>query len=80
MRKEKPFKVGDKVSSDFYKEESDIVRTVTYIEEDKRCGSGYRVRADGGEPCPCCKRLPGRPIGGTFDEGVDSAWFTLVQP
>jgi len=69
-----PFKRGDKVTSDFYPDEKDLVRTVTSCIKHPNCQSGWRITADAGEPCPCCNR-PGKPIIGAGNNGVDSEWF-----
>jgi hypothetical protein len=66
-------KIGDKVKTEYFYEERDIVRTLTSITANHRYGSGYVASADGGEPCPCCGRSPGTPL-----LGVDSTHFRKV--
>jgi hypothetical protein len=66
------FKKGNLVKSDFYEEEKDIVRKIISIKKDN---GGYRVSADAGKICECCKRPLGKEI-----LGVDSAWFEKVSP
>lgn len=70
-------KIGDKVTSDFYLEESKVIRTLTCIKKDSSCGSGYRASADAGEKCPCCGKFEGKPIGSRH-HGIDAAWFNKL--
>lgn len=63
-------KVGDKVLSDWYPGEEDVIRTITRVGEADLFPSGYVVSADGGGECPHCKR----PYGKTIPL-VDSGWF-----
>jgi hypothetical protein len=74
-----PFSVGDKVTSDFFAGESDIVRTVIEVNAVGTSSTGWLIMADGGDPCPCCRRRPGKMIHGYTIQGVDSAWFKKVQ-
>lgn len=67
-------KVGDRVISEFDYDSRTVVRRLTRIEPDRGCGSGYRAWADAGEPCPHCKRCFADLV-----EGVDAAWFRLVE-
>lgn len=70
------FKLGDRVVTDYRRDEKHIVRRVTgrgnssLVEH----GSGFWISADGGDKCPTCGRMPGTPIGPT-----DSAWFKPVK-
>lgn len=73
VNKRMPFIPGDRVVTKFYRDESDIIRRVESCVQDRACGSGWRVVADAGEPCPCCGRRAGRPVC-----SVDSAWFEKV--
>lgn len=70
----KAMKVGDLVRSDFDVDSKAVVRRITRIERDKRCGSGYRVWADAGECCEACKR----PFAKSID-GIDGAWFLPLE-
>jgi len=72
-------KVGDQVTTDYRRSEAAIVRLITSIERHKTYGSGYRVCADGGKPCPCCGALPGKPITGSSGKGIDGSWFIPVK-
>ena len=69
----KRLSVGCKVRSEFRYDERDVVRTLTELCEDRNCGSGWRAAADGGEPCPHCKRAFAQPI-----HPVDASWFKPV--
>jgi hypothetical protein len=69
-----PFKVGDLVTSDFYRDNAKLVRKITSVRRDESCGSGWRASADGGEICPHCGRSE-KPI-----HAVDSPWFVPVKP
>lgn len=79
MEKKQPFNVGDKVTTNYYPNQEKIVRAVLEIYKDSDCESGWRVLADGGEPCACCKRPFGNEIGGRHGYGVDSGWFKKVE-
>jgi hypothetical protein len=69
--------VGDTVVTDFHRGDGHVKRKITRIEKDPKCSSsGYRISADDGGTCPCCKRSLSRPIAG----GVDGAWFIKVEP
>ena len=76
-----PFKIGDKVTSDFDPRPGmpEIVRTVIGVVECSNSQSGWLVKADGGEPCACCGRPKASPIVGHLKEGVDSGWFKKVE-
>ena len=63
------FKVGSVVRSEYYENDSYVLRVITKIEE-ADTGSGRRIWADAGEICYCCKRPLSKPI-----DGVDGAWF-----
>lgn len=67
-------KIGDKITSEFYKNKKTVIRTITFIEKDSGTGSGYRASADGGEECKCCKHIPSKNI-----ERVDAAWFIPIK-
>lgn len=66
-------KKGDKVKSDFHRGEESIIRTVLRIEKNEKCGSGYRVTTNGGEPCKCCGAIKGKAI-----QEADAEWFSKV--
>jgi hypothetical protein len=74
-RKKAPFKVGDKVTTDYRLDYSAVVRTILSVRKDKRCSSGYALEMDGGEACPTCNRPPDYLI-----YGVDSEWAKKVEP
>ncbi len=62
--------VGQLVTTEYHSSTSTVIRKITRIRKDLDCGSGLRVSADGGEPCPTCKRTPAACIN-----GIDGAWF-----
>lgn len=62
--------IGRKFKTDFFFDEKEIIRTITVIKVNQDCSSGYMLWADGGEPCECCGRRPGRPI-----DGIDANWI-----
>ena len=66
----KCFKVGSIVRSEFYENDSHVLRVITKIEENADTGSGRRIWASDGELCSCCKRPLSKPIN-----GVDGSWF-----
>lgn len=72
-KKPEELKIGDKVTSDFYKREIDVVREITSIKKDDSTGSGYRATASPGEKCKCCNHIPGIEI-----KDVDAAWFNKI--
>jgi hypothetical protein len=72
--KKKPFKIGDRVTTDFYQDERDVVRRVTSVLRSAEFGSGWEVSADGGEVCSACGRRWGTPV-----ERLDSTWFKLAR-
>jgi len=74
-----PFKVGDRVRTEFYPNEKEIIRRVTSVVDHPPCQSGWLVNVDGGAACPYCGRGPGTPGVGYYAEGVDSRWFTRVD-
>jgi len=69
-------KAGDKITTEFFQNEEKVVRTIIWIEDNPKMGSGREVMFDGGEECPCCKRL----LGTSLDDykkgygGIDAAW------
>jgi len=67
--------VGDKVTSEYTQANADVIRTITAITPWTRCSSGAIASADGGQPCPTCKRHAASPI-----EDVDAGWFEPVNP
>jgi len=76
VKKQKaPFEVGDLVTTEFGHETKDVVRQITKIIANANCSSGFIAWADGGEPCPTCKRAHAKP---TPASGIDAAWFVKV--
>ena len=73
-----PFKVGDRVRTEFHSDEKHIVRNVLRVDADTACQSGWLVMTDGGEPCQHCGCV-GRKIFGYYSYGIDSRWFTRVD-
>lgn len=70
-----PMNVGDKVTTKFHIETSDIIRKITQIEfVGVNAGSGYLASADGGGICPHCNRAGGKDI---FH--IDLAWFEKIE-
>ena len=67
-------KVGDKVKSEFYFTNKDVIRTITSVTKSDIAGSGYMASADAGEPCKCCGRPFANPV-----INVDMAWFNKVE-
>jgi hypothetical protein len=68
-----PFQKGDRVTTMYHRYQGDIVREVLECGADRNYGSGWYVAANGGDMCPCCRRIPGEPI-----HKADSAWFTFA--
>jgi len=64
------FKVGDKVTTPFYRDDEYVVRTITRIEDDIDTGSTRMIWADDGGKCECCER----PFSKSTP-GIDGAWF-----
>lgn len=71
-----PFRVGDKVTTDFIRGEESVVRTVTRVLRAPypQCESGWRVVVASTPPCPTCGQ-PRAQVG-----LVDSNWFKLAKP
>lgn len=72
-----PFKVGDKVTTSFHIDDVTCIRTVIEVVQ-SNSQSGWGVRADGGQPCPCCGRQ-GRMVQNYRGEPIDSKWFNLIE-
>lgn len=68
-----PFKIGDKVTTKYYSEQSNIIRTVLRVTKSKAFGSGYGLTVDGGKACKCCGLRPGDSI-----KNIDSSWFKKI--
>jgi len=68
-----PFKIGDKVTCRFFREEVHLVRTVTEVLCAPTCGSGWLVSADAGDECDKCHRPFGRQT-----PRIDSPYFKGV--
>ena len=66
--------VGQKVVTDWCRDEADVVRTLTKLYEYPDTSSGYRAAADGGEACRCCARTFANPV-----PPVDAAWFRPAE-
>jgi hypothetical protein len=73
-------KEGDKITTDFFNGEEQVVRTIIWIEDNPKMGSGREVMFDGGNECPCCKRLLGTPLSSYIKRygGIDAAWVILA--
>lgn len=67
-------KVGSKVTTDYEKGAENVIRSVTDIEQDHLFGSGYKVSADGGEPCGECGRFNAQPV-----QEIAGEWFVPVE-
>ena len=67
------FKVGDFVTSEFWRDEEHIIRKITEIIPHTGYNSGFCVSADGGKPCLCCDKPMGQEI-----KLVDGSWFLPV--
>ena len=65
----KSFRVGSIVRSEYYENDSHVLRVITKIEE-ADTESGRRIWASAGEVCCCCNRAFSKPI-----DGVDGEWF-----
>jgi hypothetical protein len=68
------FKVGDKVTTDFYGEDKQVVRKITNIEHNTGTSSTVKISADDGGVCKCCNRPLSKPI-----YGIDGFWFFPVK-
>lgn len=79
MENTPPFKVGDKVTTDYYDQQKSLIRTVVAVTKYSGCKSGWAVYADGGEPCQSCGHVKGSAIKGSHGLGVDSGWFKKVE-
>lgn len=66
-----PFKIGDLVTSDFYRKDAAVVRRVTEVRRAPHpTQTDWLVAADAGAGCPTCGVNSARSI-----YAVDSAWF-----
>jgi len=72
--KAKDLKLGDKVTTDYFPDKSDVVRKITSINYDNTCGSGVRIVANGGEVCKLCGHIPSG-----VTPAIDGAWFIPVK-
>jgi|GEM_PF-4704493 len=73
-------KAGDKITTDFFEGEESVVRTIIWIEDNARMGSGREVFFDGGNECPCCHRLLGTPLSEHVRVGgIDAAWAIAMK-
>ena len=54
------YKVGDKVKTNYYPEEKDVIRTIVNIEQSKDHKSGYMVSVATGERCEHCGVFSGK--------------------
>lgn len=66
-------KAGDRVKTDFHREDKDVVRVILDIQHSLKYGSGYRVAMDDGGVCPCCQRALSMRIN-----GIDGDWIREV--
>jgi hypothetical protein len=73
-------KVGDKIVTDFFQGEENIVRTITELFDNVPTGSGRGVIFDAGEKCPCCGKYAGTPLKGypKSHDYLDAAWVILI--
>ena len=67
-----PFKIGDKVTTDFDQRDRAIVRTVTKVAHSAHCQSGWVLDVDAGTACQRCKRDAGVAL-----TDIDSDWFKI---
>lgn len=67
-----PIAVGMKVTTEYWKSESDLVRTILAVEKSYK-HSGWVARADDGGKCPACDRPRG-----TLIHPIDSSWFVPI--
>jgi len=80
IKTDAPFAIGDRVTTEFIHEHSDVVRTVTEVEAYNPIvnlgppSSGWIIAADAGEPCPTCGKAPSQEI-----PVIDSGWFQKVE-
>lgn len=73
VQKMKQLEIGQKVTSKYYSLDQDLVRTITTVYKDDKCSSGFRVSANGGEPCKECGRVS------AFINNVDGGWFIPID-
>jgi hypothetical protein len=66
-------KVGQLVTTEFFANESKVVRMVDAIYEAKTCESGYKIRIKN-LICECCNQQIGTP----FYSDVDSNWANPI--
>ncbi|MFK5893162.1 MAG: hypothetical protein QM504_08075 [Pseudomonadota bacterium] len=69
------FKVGDLVTSEFYSDDSHVVRNITRIDSNVDTGSTVRIWATDGGICDCCNKRRSKSI-----DGVDGYWFLPENP
>ena len=65
--------VGQRVTTDFYKAESGVVRTITVIEPASAFADGLAASVDGGDVCPHCQKPPG-----CYIYRIAAAWLIPV--
>lgn len=68
-----PFKVGDLVTSAYYRKDAKVVRRVTACIRGNSA-TGWLVSANGGEACPHCGNVAASIAGGS-GKGIGSDWF-----
>lgn len=68
------FKVGDLVTTDFYRDEKRVKRRITKVEPTPSTASKWFASADDGGRCGTCGRPLGRPI-----HAVDASWFKIAK-
>jgi hypothetical protein len=67
-------RVGQKVTTEFYAYEEQVIRRIVDIVSDPNCSCGFKASADGGIPCPACGHYLGKEV-----RFVDAAWFLPVE-
>lgn len=73
------FQIGTDVVTSYELPDKGVVRKITKIDVARTEGvlstsSGYRVSADGGQPCKSCGATPSKPI-----KDVCASWFAKVN-
>jgi len=71
-------KIGDKITTDFFEGEENIVRTITELFDDVATESRRGVLFDGGEECPHCHKHFGKDAKDLYTDYIDAAWVIPV--
>jgi hypothetical protein len=80
-RNAKELKAGDKITTDFFSGEEKVVRTIIWIKDNPKMGSGREVFFDSGGFCPYCSK----PLGTSLEkypliyDGIDASWAILAN-